>query len=61
MFFLPFSKNTHINSITNWQCIAPIFSLNFMNVNERKRMRKLQNNIINAKKREKERKKKEIF
>lgn len=42
-----------MNSITNWQCIASIFSLNFINVNKCKRMRKLQNIIINGKKTQK--------
>lgn len=31
-----------MNSITNWQCIATIFSLNFMNAKKRNRMTKLQ-------------------
>lgn len=31
-----------MNTITNWQCIAPIFSLNFINANKHNRMTKLQ-------------------
>lgn len=44
-----FSKNTHMNSITNWQCIAPIISLDSVDAKKLKKLTKAANNNIKAK------------